>query len=69
MAYALVYPFSLCCLVVVKLLVLDRLMEFCKLDVHTGAGRWLWLGRAVLAAVVLGSAIGWCVTPSHQCFL
>jgi Tfp pilus assembly protein PilE len=60
-AYALVYPFSLCCLVVVKLLVLHRLFVFCKLDVHTGsAGRWPKVARVALAVVVLGSVIGCC---------
>jgi hypothetical protein len=56
-----VYPFSLCCLVVVKLLVLHRMAEFCKLDVLTGsAGRKPWAARVALVVVVLGSVIGCC---------
>ena len=64
------YPLSLCCIVLVKLIVLHRLMEFCKLEVLAGAGRWSWVGRSVIAVVVIGSAVGWCASrpPSmHFC--
>ena len=54
-AYALTFPFALCCLVVTKLLVLDRLMDFCKLDMRSPRVK-----RGVLAVIVLGSAAGWC---------
>jgi hypothetical protein len=59
-AYALTFPFTLCCLVITKLLVLDRMMDFSKLDTRTPSGTARHFKRGVLAVIVLGSAAGWC---------
>ncbi len=57
-AYAVVYPIPLCALVVAKLLVLDRLMTFSKLKAGRSSSRWLLVGRAFVAIIVLGNAVG-----------
>jgi hypothetical protein len=49
----LTYPFTLCSLVLTKLLVLNRLAEFAKLKVAI-------FGRALIALILLGNAVGFC---------
>jgi hypothetical protein len=56
--YAVLNPIALCALVVTKLLVLDRLMEFSKLKARGSSSRWVLFGRVLLAVVVVGSAVG-----------
>ncbi len=57
-AFGVVYPFTVCFLVVTKLLVLDRLIEFSKLKAGEAGSRLVLFGRVLLAIVVIGSAIG-----------
>ena len=59
-AYALTFPFTLCCLVITKLLVLDRMMDFSKLDTRAPTGTARLFRRGVLAVIVLGSTAGLC---------
>jgi hypothetical protein len=56
--FEVVYPFTVCFLVVSKLLVLDRLIEFSKLKAGVAGSRWVQFGRVLLAVVVIGSVIG-----------
>ncbi len=57
--YVITYPFNLCCDVVTKLLVVDRLMDFSKLAV-TDASRWAFFGRVSIGIVVFGNVVGIC---------
>jgi hypothetical protein len=57
-AYAVINPITVCFLVLTKLLVLDRLMDFSKLKTGGSSSRWLLFGRMLLAVVVVGSALG-----------
>jgi hypothetical protein len=57
-AYAVINPITVCFLVLTKLLVLDRLMDFSKLKTGGSSSRWVLFGRVLLAIVVVGSALG-----------
>jgi hypothetical protein len=57
-AYQVVNPITVCLLVVAKLLVLDRLMDFSKLKASSSSHRWALFGRVLLAVVVSGSIVG-----------
>jgi hypothetical protein len=58
--YVITYPFNLCCDVVTKLLVVDRLMDFSKLAV-TDASHWAFFGRVSIGIVVFGcNVVGIC---------
>jgi hypothetical protein len=49
----------MCCSVVTKLLVIDRLVDFSKLTA-AHQSRWALLGRVSVGIIVLGNAIGMC---------
>jgi hypothetical protein len=51
--YGMTYPFTLCSLVLTKLLVLNRLAEFSKLQ-----GRWALFGRLLVGVVLTGNVVG-----------
>ncbi len=55
--YALFYPFTLGCLVVTKLLVLDRLMDFAKLK-GDGASWWVKVANLLVVVVLVGNIAG-----------
>jgi hypothetical protein len=55
--YALFYPFTLGCLVVTKLLVLDRLMDFSKLK-GDGDTWWVKFANLLVGLVVVGNIVG-----------
>jgi hypothetical protein len=56
--YQVISPIAVCFLVVTKLLVLDRLIEFSKLKAIGSLTRWALLGRVLVAVVVIGSTAG-----------
>jgi hypothetical protein len=51
--YAVTYPFALCSSVLTKLLVLNRLVEFSRLQ-----GRWALFGRLLVGVVLTGNVVG-----------
>ncbi len=53
--YAVTYPFAYCCIVVTKLLVIDRMMDFSKLK---GNSRLVLLRRLLVACIVIGNVVG-----------
>lgn len=55
--YAVTYPFTLCCVAITKLLVLDRMMDFSKLK-DANSSRWTFFGRALVGFVVVGNVVG-----------
>jgi hypothetical protein len=57
--YLLAYPFTFCCLVIAKLLVLGRLVDFSKLKAHASS-RWSMLSRALVGTIVVGNVVGLC---------
>jgi hypothetical protein len=65
--YLLAYPFTFCCLVTAKLLVLGRLTDFSKLKAHASS-RWSTLGRALVGAIVVGNVAGLCCSIAGSVF-
>jgi hypothetical protein len=55
--YAVMYPFTFCCVAVTKLLVIDRMMDFSKLK-DANSSRWTFFGRALVWFVVVGNVVG-----------
>jgi Na+-translocating ferredoxin:NAD+ oxidoreductase RnfE subunit len=66
--YLLAYPFTFCCLVTAKLLVLGRLTEFSKLKAHASS-RWSMLGRALVGTIVVGNVVGLCCNIAGSIFM
>jgi hypothetical protein len=66
--YLLAYPFTFCCLVTAKLLVLGRLTEFSKLKAHASS-RWSMLGRALVGTIVVGNVVGLCCNVAASVFM
>ena len=66
--YLLAYPFTFCCLVTAKLLVLGRLTEFSKLKAHASS-RWSMLGRALVGTIVVGNVVGLCCNVAGSVFM
>ena len=66
--YLLGYPFTFCCLVTAKLLVLGRLTEFSKLKAHASS-RWSMLGRALVGTIVVGNVVGLCCNIAGSIFM
>jgi hypothetical protein len=66
--YLLGYPFTFCCLVTAKLLVLGRLTEFSKLKAHASS-RWSMLGRALVGTIVVGNVVGLCCNVAGSVFM
>jgi hypothetical protein len=64
----LAYPFTFCCLVTAKLLVLGRLADFSKLKAHASS-RWSMLGRALVGTIVVGNVVGLCCNIAASVFL
>jgi hypothetical protein len=54
--YLLAYPFTFCCLVTAKLLVLGRLRDFSQLRAHASS-RWSLCGRVLVCAIVVSNVI------------
>ena len=66
--YLLAYPFTFCCLVTAKLLVLGRLTEFSKLKAHASS-RWSMLGRALVGTIVVSNVVGLCCNVAASVFM
>ena len=66
--YLLAYPFTFCCLVTAKLLVLGRLTDFSKLNAHASS-RWSMLGRALVGTIVVGNVVGLCCNVAGSVFM
>ena len=66
--YLLAYPFTFCCLVIAKLLLLGRLTEFSKLKAHASS-RWSMLGRALVGTIVVGNVVGLCCNVAGFVFM
>jgi hypothetical protein len=62
------YPFTFCCLVTAKLLVLGRLTEFSKLKAHASS-RWSMLGRALVGTIVVSNVVGLCCNVAASVFM
>ncbi len=60
------YPATLCCDVVTKLLAIDRLMDFSRLEVYNS--RWTLLRRVSVAIIVLGNVVGMCGNTAAAVF-
>jgi hypothetical protein len=57
-AFTVMYPIQFACLSVTKLMVLDRLSEFVRLQSGSNVGRWIIAGRVVMLVVVSGNIVG-----------
>ena len=57
--YLLMYAVEFLCMCAAQLMVLDRMMVFAAPEDAGMQKRWALAGRVVMAAVVLGNAVGW----------
>jgi hypothetical protein len=57
-AFMVTYAIDFMCLSAANLMVLDRMSDFATSQVHDMRKRWAAAGRAVMAAVTLGNAVG-----------
>jgi hypothetical protein len=68
-AYAIFYPFTLGFLVVTKLLVLDRLMDFSKLKGDGASSWWVKASNLLVGLVVVGNIAGLACNLAASVFL
>ncbi len=59
-AYAVTHPFTFCCLVVAKLLILDRMLDYSQLKAKGTSSRWSFFFRFLIASVIVGNVVGLC---------
>ncbi len=59
-AFAVTHPFTFCCLVVAKLLILDRMLDYSQLKAKGASSRWSSFFRVLIASVVVGNVVGLC---------
>ncbi len=59
-AYAVTHPFAFCLLVVAKLLVLNRMLDYSQLKSKGSFSRWSFFFRVLIASVVVGNVAGLC---------
>jgi hypothetical protein len=56
------YPVAFSCLVVSKLLVIDRMMDFSKLKGHSSSSKWIFLGRLLVGFVIVCNVTSFAVS-------